>query len=107
VVRRVSGALPPLTGVKKRIAGRRGETVIVGGPGIPFEVHGLELHRRTPAARDARQRLRLVAGNRRRAGGGCVDDRRVHLEDVLALQVDRFVARRIRQDGIAAYQAAS
>jgi ferritin-like metal-binding protein YciE len=47
-VRRVSGALPPLTGVKKRITGRRGETVIVGGPGIPFTVHGLELHYRPP-----------------------------------------------------------
>jgi ferritin-like metal-binding protein YciE len=47
-VRRVAGALPPLTGVKKRIAGRRGETVIVGGPGIPFEVRGLELHYLAP-----------------------------------------------------------
>jgi ferritin-like metal-binding protein YciE len=47
-VRRISGALPPLTGVKKRIAGSRGETVIVGGPGIPFEVRGLELHYRPP-----------------------------------------------------------
>jgi hypothetical protein len=35
-----------------------------------------------------------------RLGGGCVDDRRVQLEDVLALQVDRLVARRIRQDGL-------
>jgi len=47
-VRRLSGALPPLVGVRKRIAGDRGETVLGRGPGIPFEVRGLELHYRSP-----------------------------------------------------------
>jgi hypothetical protein len=47
-VRRVSGALPPLPGVRKRIAGSRGETVLGGGPGLPFEVRGLELRYRAP-----------------------------------------------------------
>jgi ferritin-like metal-binding protein YciE len=49
-VRRVSGALPPLTGVRKRIRGARGETIVVGGPGIPFEVDGHELRYRAPFA---------------------------------------------------------
>jgi hypothetical protein len=49
-VRRLSGALPPLHGVRKRIAGGRGETIVVAGPGIPFEVHGNELHYRAPLA---------------------------------------------------------
>jgi ferritin-like metal-binding protein YciE len=49
-VRRVSGALPPLTGVRKRIRGARGETIVVGGPGIPFEVDGHELRYRAPLA---------------------------------------------------------
>jgi ferritin-like metal-binding protein YciE len=49
-VRRVSGALPPLTGVRKRIRGARGETIVVGGPGIPFEVNGHELRYRAPFA---------------------------------------------------------
>jgi ferritin-like metal-binding protein YciE len=48
-VRRVSGALPPMTGVRKRIAGRRGETLVAGSRfGVPFEVRGLELHYRPP-----------------------------------------------------------
>jgi hypothetical protein len=47
-VRRVSGALPPLVGVRKRIDGTRGETVVGGGRGLPFEVHGLELRYRAP-----------------------------------------------------------
>ncbi|MDX6454940.1 MAG: uncharacterized protein QOD48_1047 [Gaiellaceae bacterium] len=47
-VRRVSGALPPLAGVRKRIDGARGETVVRGGRGLPFEVRGLELHYRAP-----------------------------------------------------------
>jgi ferritin-like metal-binding protein YciE len=47
-VRRRSGALPPLYGVKKRIAGKRGETIVVGGRGVPFDVHGLDLHYRPP-----------------------------------------------------------
>jgi ferritin-like metal-binding protein YciE len=49
-VRRVSGVLPPLLGVRKRIDGARGETVFVGGPGIPFEVRGQELRYRAPLA---------------------------------------------------------
>ena len=49
-VRRLSGALPPLVGVRKRIAGARGETVVFGGPGIPFDVVGLELRYRAPLA---------------------------------------------------------
>ena len=49
-VRRVSGALPPLVGVRKRIDGARGETIVLGGPGIPFDVRGLELRYRAPLA---------------------------------------------------------
>jgi hypothetical protein len=49
-VRRVSGALPPLLGVRKRISGTRGETIVVRGPGIPFEVRGKELRYRAPLA---------------------------------------------------------
>ena len=49
-VRRVSGALPPLIGVRKRIRADRGETVLLRGPGIPFDVRGLELRYRAPFA---------------------------------------------------------
>jgi hypothetical protein len=49
-VRRIAGWLPPLWGVRKRITGGRGETVVVGGPGLPFEVHGNELRYRAPLA---------------------------------------------------------
>jgi ferritin-like metal-binding protein YciE len=49
-VRRVSGALPPLTGVRKRIEGNRGETIVLGGKGIPFEVRGRDLRYRAPFA---------------------------------------------------------
>ena len=49
-VRRVSGALPPLAGVRKRIDGRGGETVVVSGRGIPFDVRGLELRYQAPFA---------------------------------------------------------
>jgi hypothetical protein len=49
-VRRVSGALPPLLGVRKRISGGRGETIVIGGPGIPFDVRGNELCYRRPLA---------------------------------------------------------
>ena len=55
-VRRVSGALPPLTGVRKRIAGTTGETIVVGGRGIPFDIRGHELRYR--AARVPRRRPR-------------------------------------------------
>jgi ferritin-like metal-binding protein YciE len=49
-VRRLSGALPPMAGVRKRIHGARGETIIVGGPGIPFDVRGCELRYQAPFA---------------------------------------------------------
>jgi ferritin-like metal-binding protein YciE len=49
-VRRISGALPPLSGVRKRIHGTRGETVVVGGPGIPFDVRDNRLRYRAPFA---------------------------------------------------------
>jgi len=49
-VLRRSGALPPLVGVRKRIAGTRGETIVVGGRGIPFDVRGNELRYRAPFA---------------------------------------------------------
>jgi hypothetical protein len=44
-VRRVSGLLPPLVGVRKRIAGAHGETT-VAGVAAPFEVVGRELRYR-------------------------------------------------------------
>jgi ferritin-like metal-binding protein YciE len=47
-VQRVSGILPPLTGVRKRISGDRGETVVPGLPGIPFTVEGLTLRYKAP-----------------------------------------------------------
>ena len=46
-VQRLSGVLPPLIGVRKRIAGRRGETR-VGVVGVPFDVEGLRLRYRGP-----------------------------------------------------------
>jgi ferritin-like metal-binding protein YciE len=49
-VKRVSGALPPLTGVRKRIAGGRGETVAYNGPRVSFDVVGTELRYRQPFA---------------------------------------------------------
>ena len=49
-VRRRSGALPPLVGVRKRIHGTTGETIVARGPGIPFDVRGLELRYRAPFA---------------------------------------------------------
>jgi ferritin-like metal-binding protein YciE len=47
-VDRVSGALPPLHGCVKRISGKRGTTEFPRIPGMPFEVHGLELRYKTP-----------------------------------------------------------
>jgi hypothetical protein len=47
-LRRLSGALPPLTGVRKRIDGAQGKTIVLGGPAIPFDVRGHELHYRAP-----------------------------------------------------------
>jgi ferritin-like metal-binding protein YciE len=49
-VRRVSGALPPLNGVRKRIEGTSGETIVLGGRGIPFEVRGHQLRYQAPFA---------------------------------------------------------
>jgi ferritin-like metal-binding protein YciE len=49
-VERVGGALPPLQGCVKRIAGDRGTTEFTRMPGMPFEVRGLELHYRGPFA---------------------------------------------------------
>ena len=43
-VERTGGVLPPLYGVSKRIAGTRGETLVAGRIGVPFDVRGLELH---------------------------------------------------------------
>jgi ferritin-like metal-binding protein YciE len=47
-VERVGGALPPLLGCVKRIHGTQGTTEFRYVPGMPFEVHGLELHYRAP-----------------------------------------------------------
>jgi hypothetical protein len=47
-VRRVSGLLPPLVGVQKRISGSSGETRLGRLPGIPFDVVGRDLHYRAP-----------------------------------------------------------
>ena len=50
-VRRLGGALPPLNGVRKRIRGARGETIIGRrGAGVPFKVSGHELRYRAPFA---------------------------------------------------------
>jgi hypothetical protein len=45
---RVSGALPPLPGVRKRISGERGVTALGRLPGVPFAVQGLVLRYRKP-----------------------------------------------------------
>jgi hypothetical protein len=47
-VRRLSGFLPPLFGIRKRISGDRGATVVPGGIGVPFAVVGRELRYRAP-----------------------------------------------------------
>jgi hypothetical protein len=47
-VRRVSGLLPPLWGVRKRITGTSGETVVGPLPGVCFDVVGPELRYRGP-----------------------------------------------------------
>jgi len=44
----VSGLLPPLLGVTKRIVGDRGETRLGPLPGARFDVVGLELRYRAP-----------------------------------------------------------
>lgn len=47
-VKRVGGVLPPLVGVRKRISGSRGRTVVGPLPGVPFDVVGSELRYRSP-----------------------------------------------------------
>jgi ferritin-like metal-binding protein YciE len=47
-VERIAGALPPLHGCVKRIAGGRGTTEFGRIPGMPFDVKGRELHYRGP-----------------------------------------------------------
>jgi hypothetical protein len=42
-VKRVSGLLPPLVGVRKEISGTSGETRLGPLPGVPFDVVGLSL----------------------------------------------------------------
>jgi ferritin-like metal-binding protein YciE len=49
-VRRIGGALPPLSGVRKRIHGTSGETVVLRGAAIPFDVTGNRLRYRAPFA---------------------------------------------------------
>jgi hypothetical protein len=47
-VTRVSGLLPPLVGVRKRIVGTSGRTEVGPLPGVPFAVAGLSLRYRRP-----------------------------------------------------------
>jgi hypothetical protein len=47
-VERVSGLLPPMIGVRKRISGSSGETRLGVLPGLPFAVEGLALRYRGP-----------------------------------------------------------
>ena len=47
-VKRVSGALPPLIGVRKEISGTSGATKVGPFPGAPFDVVGLTLRYRGP-----------------------------------------------------------
>ena len=47
-VRRVSGLLPPMIGVRKRISGSKGETKVGPLPGAQFDVVGLSLRYRAP-----------------------------------------------------------
>jgi hypothetical protein len=47
-VKRVSGFLPPLVGVRKEISGKQGETKVGPLPGAPFDVVGLSLRYRAP-----------------------------------------------------------
>jgi len=47
-VKRVSGLLPPLLGVRKEISGAKGETKIGRWPGLSFDVVGLSLRYRAP-----------------------------------------------------------
>jgi ferritin-like metal-binding protein YciE len=49
-VERTGGALPPLYGISKRIREGRGQTLVAGRLGVPFEVRGLELRYTGPLA---------------------------------------------------------
>jgi hypothetical protein len=49
-VERTGGFLPPLVGVRKHIAGDRGETRLGALPGVPFHVLGNELRYHSPFA---------------------------------------------------------
>lgn len=49
-VERVSGLLPPLLAVRKRIHGTSGATAVGSLPGVPFDVVGRELRYRAPLA---------------------------------------------------------
>jgi hypothetical protein len=42
-LKRLSGLLPPLAGVRKEISGARGVTKVGPLPGVPFDVVGLSL----------------------------------------------------------------
>ena len=47
-LRRLSGVLPPLVGMRKRIRGEHGATALPGGLTVPFAVVGHELRYRPP-----------------------------------------------------------
>jgi len=48
-VQRVSGAVPPIPGIRKEIHGTRGSTLVADGRiAVPFAVVGMELHYRPP-----------------------------------------------------------
>ncbi|HWJ32282.1 MAG TPA: hypothetical protein VNR59_08075 [Gaiellaceae bacterium] len=49
-VERTGGFLPPLFGVRKHVAGDRGDTRLGALPGVPFRVVGNELRYRRPFA---------------------------------------------------------
>jgi hypothetical protein len=49
-VERLSGFLPPLVGIWKRILGDRGATILPGRVEVPFAVVGRELRYRAPFA---------------------------------------------------------
>ena len=49
-VKRTSGLLPPMAGVRKVIHGTSGETKLGPLPGAPFDVVGLSLRYRAPFA---------------------------------------------------------
>ena len=47
-LQRLSGVLPPLVGMRKRIHGEQGATLLPGGVPVPFAVVGHELRYRPP-----------------------------------------------------------